>query len=558
MERRNYLLAAGLIASVGGAYYITYSAQKFFLKDSLPPVPTEEHLVNWSGTHDVAVEAFYQPESLPQLEGLVRQAHHKKQKLRCVGSGLSPNGIAFDQEGMVSLALMDKILSIDKEKGLVTVQAGARVEAVADELRRHGLTLQNYASIREQTIGGFTQVSAHGTGAAIPPVDEQVVAMKLVTPGAGTLHLSTENEPELFKLARVGLGCLGIAAEMTLQCVPMHKLVETTMVMSVDEVEKGHAQRLKENKHLRYMWIPGTNQVVVVTNNNLSTSDGDYTNDGNINNISTTTTADNNNGSNEDAAASLKELLLSQKKRTSSSSLSQSEIQSLSATQLRDTLLALNPLDPGWVKKVNIAEAEFWKKSQGRRVGWSDELLGFDCGGQQWVLEVAFPTGGTIDKPGMQDMAYMKELLRLIEKKKVAAPSPIEQRWTAGSSSPMSPAHGAADSVYSWVGIIMYLPDEGEGGETSLFEGKRSKVTEGFKEYAKLVETNLMKRYGCIEHWAKIEVPEGDERGVKAMRERVRRKYGTSVLKAFNEAREKLDPHGVLQQNKLDLILNDS
>lgn len=29
---------------------------------------------------------------------------------------------------------------------------------VAKALRQQGLTLQNYASIREQTIGGFTQV----------------------------------------------------------------------------------------------------------------------------------------------------------------------------------------------------------------------------------------------------------------------------------------------------------------------------------------------------------------------------------------------------------------
>lgn len=47
----------------------------------------------------------------------------------------------------------------------------------------------------------------------------------------------------------------------------------------------------------------------------------------------------------------------------------------------------------GWIKKVNSAEAEFWKRSKGARVGWSDEILGFDCGGQQWVLEVAMPTG---------------------------------------------------------------------------------------------------------------------------------------------------------------------
>lgn len=29
---------------------------------------------------------------------------------------------------------------------------------LVEELRQHGLTLLNYASIREQSIGGFTQV----------------------------------------------------------------------------------------------------------------------------------------------------------------------------------------------------------------------------------------------------------------------------------------------------------------------------------------------------------------------------------------------------------------
>lgn len=39
------------------------------------------------------------------------------------------------------------------------------------------------------------------------------------------------------------------------------------------------------------------------------------------------------------------------------------------------------------------AEAEFWRRSEGYRIGWSDDILGFDCGGKQWVLEVSFPTG---------------------------------------------------------------------------------------------------------------------------------------------------------------------
>ena len=91
---------------------------------------------------------------------------------------------------MISLALMDRILSVDTQTMQVTVQAGARVSQVLDALRPYGLTLQNLASINEQQIGGFMSVSAHGSGATLPSVDEQVVAYKLVTPSQGTLTLT--------------------------------------------------------------------------------------------------------------------------------------------------------------------------------------------------------------------------------------------------------------------------------------------------------------------------------------------------------------------------------
>ena len=74
------------------------------------------------------------------------------------------------------------------------------------------------------------QVGAHGTGAGIPPVDEMVVSMKLVTPAMGTLELSADKQPELFSLAKVAMGSLGVVAEATLQCVPAHRLVERTWV----------------------------------------------------------------------------------------------------------------------------------------------------------------------------------------------------------------------------------------------------------------------------------------------------------------------------------------
>ena len=56
----------------------------------------------------------------------------------------------------------------------------------------------------------------------------------------------------------------------------------------------------------------------------------------------------------------------------------------------------------------------------------------------------------------------MEELLCLVKQRGVAAPAPIEQRWTAGSGAPMSPAHGPPASLHSWVGVIMYLPEDAE------------------------------------------------------------------------------------------------
>lgn len=131
--------------------------------------------------------------------------------------------------------------------------------------------------------------------------------------------------------------------------------------------------------------------------------------------------------------------------------LSEDELHKLSFTELRDKLLALDPLNRDFVIRINKAEAEYWKRKEGYRVGWSDQILGFDCGGQQWVSEVCFHTG-TATHPDTRDLTFMRELLHLIQKERIPAPAPIEQRWTACSSSPLSPASDAVpECIFSWV-----------------------------------------------------------------------------------------------------------
>ncbi|KAL3675189.1 hypothetical protein R1sor_025137 [Riccia sorocarpa] len=558
---RKYGIARGLsfgalmCASAAATYY--FYPRPTLKKEAEPEVHT---VSNWSNTHESKTQVYFQPESLEELEEIVKLAHERKQKIRPVGSGLSPNGIGLCSEGMVNLALMDKILNVDEKNMQVTLQAGARVEQVVEALKPYGLTLQNFASIKEQQIGGFIQVGAHGTGATLPPVDEQVVSLKLVTPAAGTLLLSAESDPDLFYLSRCALGAVGVVAEVTLQCVPRHRLLEYTFVTNMKTVKRNHKKWISEHKHLRYMWIPDTDSVVVVQSNPLAEGKAapnftPLSPDEKLKHVrdfykqcaakyGLPEVAESSEKNTDPHAADGQAGMWSGSKAAAEHSpvLSEKELSELSFTELRDILISLDPLNKEHIVNINKIEAKYWKLSEGYRTGYTDEILGFDCGGQQWVSEVAFPVG-TLRKPDLNDVKYMEEVLKLIQEKKIPAPAPIEQRWTASSRSPMSPAYSdSAGDIFSWVGVIMYLPTSDDA--------QRKTITDAFMEYRKSTHLHLWDKYQAREHWAKIEVPEDNSELVWVQR-MLEKKYPVDY---FNQARQRYDPHHVLSNDIIDRL----
>lgn len=209
-------------------------------------------IVNWAGTHSVNVATEFCPASVEELETLIRDAHASGQKVRPVGNALSPNGVAFEPDGMVSLRNLDNILKIDPDNMEITVQAGARVSQVLEALKPHGLTLQNFSSIQEQQLGGWTQVAAHGTGASLPTVDEMITRLRIVTPAFGTLEVSETKNAALFNFVKVGVGALGVVSELTLKCIPQHRLHERSFVIDdMNELRATHADRLRRFRHVR-------------------------------------------------------------------------------------------------------------------------------------------------------------------------------------------------------------------------------------------------------------------------------------------------------------------
>ncbi|CAL6399862.1 unnamed protein product [Bathycoccus prasinos] len=500
----------------------------------------EYEIENWSGTKKVVVDTFTQPETTEALEAIVRHASLRGKKIRPVGAALSPNGVAFEKEGMVSLALLDKVLHVDGEKKQVTVQPGARVSDVTEALRKYNLTLQNYASIREQQIGGFTQVGAHGTGAKIPPVDATVVRMKLITPSRGVIELGVKEGEEdkkvidpTFEAAKVGLGSLGVASEITLQCVDAYQLKEDTFTTTPERIEKNHETWIRSYKHVRYMWIPHTDCVVVVGSNPIDSKKKKSL--PGFGTVLSYLTTPNERKQNKYRTKPMLDLL----KKLDKESAKKAERENVGFGELRDLLLRIDPST--WTTLKN------------------DQILGFDCGGQQHVLEVAFPCGSLEEKgenlvssanagvshPSSlrKDLLFMRDLRKMIAENNIPAHAPIEQRWTSGSSSIMSPSHGEKDSLHSWVGIIMYLPTQ--------VEAEREEITARFTEYGEQMRDTLGDEYLLKTHWAKIELEKNMVRRSKQV-ERLKTAYGKENFRAFRDLRRKFDPKGVLMNELIE------
>jgi len=76
-----------------------------------------ENVVNWSGTHACSVHVKT-PETRHEAIQIVAEHASRNERIRPVGGALSPNGLAFAENGssLMNLALLDKVLNVDVEK----------------------------------------------------------------------------------------------------------------------------------------------------------------------------------------------------------------------------------------------------------------------------------------------------------------------------------------------------------------------------------------------------------------------------------------------------------
>ncbi|MEO7014722.1 MAG: FAD-binding oxidoreductase [Dokdonella sp.] len=138
------------------------------------------------------------------------------------GSGVSYIGASFAGDCVVQdLSAFDRLLDFDAERGLLTVEAGARIGNVVRFALSQGWLLPVAPGHPRASVGGCIGADVHGKNPARDGTfHAHVESIELFDPASGWLQLDRHHNAERFAACFAGFGIPGLISKATLRLVP--------------------------------------------------------------------------------------------------------------------------------------------------------------------------------------------------------------------------------------------------------------------------------------------------------------------------------------------------
>ena len=210
MKRKKFLQLSTI--AVTGSILAPQWACKPQNEQTFPMLPTERK--NWAGNYTYKAKELHEPASVAELQELVKKLSQQK----ALGSRHCFNDIADSPGHQISTRLLNKVVEIDGENKILTVEAGSRYGDFSEELYKQGYALPNLASLPHITVAGACATGTHGSGVKNGNLATPVIGVELVKPD-GSLAQIDDNHPD-FNAIVVGLGAFGVVTKVSLRLEP--------------------------------------------------------------------------------------------------------------------------------------------------------------------------------------------------------------------------------------------------------------------------------------------------------------------------------------------------
>jgi len=191
------------------------------------------------------------------LQRVIWRAAAEKLEVSLSGKRHSQGGHVFYKGAVVlDMTRFNKILRLDKERKIVTVQSGATWEDVQNYANEYGLAVKVQQASNIFTVGGSLSVNAHGRDPNFGSIIESVQSFRILLADGRIVEASRTENKELFSLAIGGYGLFGVILDVDLSLtdndVYEKKTVELDYADYLDFFKK--EVRGNPNVGLHYAW----------------------------------------------------------------------------------------------------------------------------------------------------------------------------------------------------------------------------------------------------------------------------------------------------------------
>ncbi|WP_210441043.1 D-arabinono-1,4-lactone oxidase [Nocardioides xinjiangensis] len=221
---------------------------------------------NWSGLEQAVPRQVETPASVAAVVDAVRRAREDGTTVKMAGTGHSFTAIAAPEHTLLRPDALSGVLAVDREAMTVTARAGTPLKDLNLALERLGLSLHNMGDIAEQTLAGATSTGTHGTGGTAAGLAAQLAGLELVTGTGEVLRASATEHPDVFDVARVGLGALGILTSLTFHVEPLFVVEAHEQPMTWERALGSYDEMVAAAHHVDMYWFPHTDRLLVKQN----------------------------------------------------------------------------------------------------------------------------------------------------------------------------------------------------------------------------------------------------------------------------------------------------
>lgn len=194
------------------------------------------------------------PRTVEDVVTAIRRIRARGEFVSVCGGRHAMGGQQFAHQGwLLDMRGMNAVLGLDRERGLVHVQAGI----LWPDLIRHYVIEQRHDraawGIRQKqtgadrlSIGGAIAANIHGRGLTCAPFVDDIEALEVVLCDGAVVRCDRNTHGDLFRLVVGGYGLFGVVTSAWIRLVPRRKVQRIVELRRIEDLADGFRERIAD------------------------------------------------------------------------------------------------------------------------------------------------------------------------------------------------------------------------------------------------------------------------------------------------------------------------